>query len=152
MLIFLWCFRLKIKAAKFRTIDTCLVIILLRVQHHQHYKISAVIAFADKHYMLHVGGLLAQMELLTRCCIKRCSRWVSRFLPLSPCMLMFCIFNYLFLVPDIFYPASNRIDDAHALTAILSRTSFASVSICFLIEKHAWQQAASSSHFPDPAG
>jgi len=140
------------KAVKFPIIDVSSVIILLIVQHLQHYKISAIVVFANKRYMLHVDGLLAQIELLTRCYIKRCSLWVSRFLPLLPCMLMCCIFNYLFLVPDIFSPAANRNGDAHSLTPILSRTSCASVSICFLIEKNAWQQAASSSHFPDPAG
>lgn len=154
MLIFLWCFRLKIKAVQFLTIDVFSVIILLRLQHLQRYKINAVVLFADKHYMLRVGWLLAQVELLTRWYTKRCSRWVSRFLSLLPCMLMCCIFNYLFLVPNIhvFSPAANRIGDAHALTPILSRTSFTSVWNCFLIEKHAWQQAASSSHFPNPAG
>ena len=151
MLIFIWRFRLKIKAVKFLTVVIFSVIILLRVQHLQHYKISSVV-FADNHYILHVGELLAQMELLTQCYIKLCSHWVSRFLHLLPCMLMGCIINYLFLVPDIFSPAANRIGDAHALTPILSRTSCASVSICFLVEKHAWQQAESSSHFPYPAG
>jgi hypothetical protein len=152
MLIFLRRFRLKIKVVKFLTIVFFSVITLLTVQHLQHYKISSVIVFADNHYILHVGGLLAQMELLTQCYIKLCSQWVSRFLHLLPCMLLCCIINYLFLVPDIFYPAANRNGDAHALTPILTRTSCASVSICFLVEKHAWQQAASSSHFPDPAG
>jgi len=56
------------------TIIVFSVIILLRVQHLQHYKISSFVVFADKHYKLHVGGLLAQMELLTRCYIKRCGR------------------------------------------------------------------------------
>jgi len=61
MLIFLWRFRLKIKVVKCLTIDVFSVIILLRVQHLHHYKISAVVVFADKHYMLRVGGLFAQM-------------------------------------------------------------------------------------------
>jgi hypothetical protein len=66
-------------------------------------------------------------------------------------MFMCCILNYLLLVPDIFSPAANMAGDAHALTPISSSTSCASVLICFLIEKHAWQQEASSSHSPDPA-